>query len=120
SLAYLNQFPIDVLKIDRAFVSKLGAGPEHAALVRSIIALATALNQRVTGEAVETAEQRLELERLGCHLGQGYFFSKPQPKQDCGAIRRNRVLAGAPTACRLTRQCQDETGESGDCCGGAA
>jgi diguanylate cyclase (GGDEF)-like protein len=78
SLAYLNRFPIDVLKIDQSFVARLGDGPEHAALVRSIIALATALNLRVTGEGIETAEQRRELQLLGCQLGQGYFFSEPK------------------------------------------
>ena len=86
SLAYLNQFPIDTLKIDRSFVDKLADGPEHVAVVRTIVALAKALDLRVTGEGIETAEQALQLEALGCDLGQGYLFSKPQPHEAFSAL----------------------------------
>jgi EAL domain-containing protein (putative c-di-GMP-specific phosphodiesterase class I) len=86
SLAYLNQFPIDTLKIDRSFVDKLGDGPEHVAVVRTIIALAKALDLRVTGEGIETTNQAQQLEALGCDLGQGYIFSRPQSREAFGAL----------------------------------
>jgi EAL domain-containing protein (putative c-di-GMP-specific phosphodiesterase class I) len=86
SLAYLNRFPIDALKIDRSFVAKLGDSAENAAVVRTIVALANALDLRVTGEGIETAEQAMELEAQGCELGQGYYFGRPQPNEALGAI----------------------------------
>jgi diguanylate cyclase (GGDEF)-like protein len=81
SLAYLNKFPLHALKIDRSFVAKLGEGIENAAVIRTIIALAKALNLHVTAEGIETAAQAQELEMLGCELGQGYLFSRPQPSE---------------------------------------
>jgi EAL domain-containing protein (putative c-di-GMP-specific phosphodiesterase class I) len=86
SLAYLNQFPIDALKIDRSFVAKLGDGAENAAVVRSIIALGAALDLRVTGEGIETVEQWAALKALGCKLGQGYCFGRPQPAKALSAL----------------------------------
>jgi diguanylate cyclase (GGDEF)-like protein len=78
SLAYLNRFPIDALKIDQSFVAKLASGAENVAVVRTIIALARALNLRVTGEGIETQEQGQILQAEGCELGQGYYFGRPQ------------------------------------------
>jgi diguanylate cyclase (GGDEF)-like protein len=86
SLAYLNQFPIDALKIDRSFVAKLGDGAENAAVVRSIIALGAALDLHVTAEGIETVEQWRALQALGCTLGQGYYFGKPQPATGLNAL----------------------------------
>jgi len=68
SLAYLDRYPVDILKIDRSFVRPLGESPRSAALVRSIIDLATALE-----------EQLSTLRALGCQLAQGYYFAKPLP-----------------------------------------
>ncbi|AZI45040.1 phosphodiesterase (plasmid) [Deinococcus psychrotolerans] len=82
SLAYLNRFPLDVLKIDRSFIQGLGLetyGQKNLAIVRSTIALAHELGIEVVAEGVETGLQREILVALGCDLLQGYFFSAPMP-----------------------------------------
>ena len=77
SLAYLKNFPVDSLKIDRTFISGVGVDRDDSAIVRSVIALGHALNLSVTGEGVETIDQRAYLLDLGCDLGQGYLFDRP-------------------------------------------
>lgn len=77
SLAYLKRLPLDVLKIDRSFVSGIGQSQEDTAIVHAIMALAKSLNLTVTGEGIETAEQAALLGEWGCDRGQGYLFSKP-------------------------------------------
>ena len=79
SLAYLRRYPVDVLKIDRTFVDPLTDGPRQAALVRSIIDLATALDVDTVAEGVERPEQASALSTLGCHVAQGFYFARPQP-----------------------------------------
>jgi EAL domain-containing protein (putative c-di-GMP-specific phosphodiesterase class I) len=77
SLSYLKQFPIDALKIDRAFVEDLPDRFEDAAIVKAIIALAAGLNLRVVAEGVETRAQLDFLRRHHCREVQGYYFSYP-------------------------------------------
>ncbi|BAP89065.1 diguanylate cyclase/phosphodiesterase with PAS/PAC sensor [Burkholderiales bacterium GJ-E10] len=79
SLAYLQQLPLDVLKIDRTFVRGLGENARSEAIVRTIIQMAHNLNLRVLAEGVETEEQRRMLADRGCNLYQGYLFGKPLP-----------------------------------------
>lgn len=80
SLAYLQRFPVDILKVDRAFVSRLGQGDvQGQAIVGAVINLAHALDMTAVAEGVETAEQRQDLIDLGCNVAQGYFFGHPQP-----------------------------------------
>ena len=82
SLAYLNRFPLDVLKIDRSFVSGLGTDPEAETIVAAIIDLAHALGLTVIAEGVETEQQLLVLRRLECDQAVGFYFSKPlQPER---------------------------------------
>jgi diguanylate cyclase (GGDEF)-like protein/PAS domain S-box-containing protein len=82
SLAYLNRFPLDVLKIDRSFVSGLGSDPESETIVAAIIDLAHALGLIVIAEGVETEEQLLVLRRLECDQAVGFYFSRPlQPER---------------------------------------
>jgi diguanylate cyclase (GGDEF)-like protein/PAS domain S-box-containing protein len=76
SMAYLSNFPIDTLKIDRCFVNKI-AEPEGTAIVQAIITLAHSLGLNVTGEGIESQDQLRSLQLLGCHEGQGYYFSRP-------------------------------------------
>ena len=82
SLAYLKRFPISVLKIDRSFVTDIMEDRNDQAIAASIIALARALDLDVLAEGVETAEQRSHLIDQGCDYLQGYYFSKPLPKDD--------------------------------------
>lgn len=77
SLAYLKRFPLNVLKIDREFVSDLGQDKEDAAIVEASISLAQKLGLEVVAEGVETAEQLEFLCNHGCDLVQGFYMSKP-------------------------------------------
>jgi diguanylate cyclase (GGDEF)-like protein/PAS domain S-box-containing protein len=77
SFSYLRNFPIDVLKIDRSFVSDIATDADDAAIVVSIIALAHNLQLRVIAEGVESEEQLEFLRRHGCDEMQGYYFSRP-------------------------------------------
>jgi diguanylate cyclase (GGDEF)-like protein/PAS domain S-box-containing protein len=79
SLAYLKRFPIDTIKIDRAFVKDLGSESEHAAIAIAIIAMAHGLKLRVVAEGVETQTQLDILRDNHCDTIQGYFFSQPLP-----------------------------------------
>ncbi|MDW3219821.1 MAG: EAL domain-containing protein [Acidimicrobiales bacterium] len=79
SLAYLKRFPVDALKIDRAFVRDLAVDSEDVAFVRSIVSLAGALSLDVVAEGVETADQAELLRELGCTRAQGFYFAKPGP-----------------------------------------
>ena len=77
SLAYLKQFPIDTLKIDRAFIRGIGHDRSDLAIVRSVVALAGSLQLGVTAEGIETVEQLRALRELGCGHGQGYYLARP-------------------------------------------
>lgn len=77
SLAYLKKFPIDILKIDRAFIKDITEDEDSAAIVDAIIAMAKQLNLKTVAEGIETKEQYALLANKGCEVGQGYLFSKP-------------------------------------------
>ncbi|MBV9410709.1 MAG: EAL domain-containing protein [Acidimicrobiia bacterium] len=77
SLSYLKRFPIDVLKVDRAFVSGLGADHDDTAIIAGVLAMARGLRVDVVAEGVETPEQMRALRVLGCPLAQGYHFARP-------------------------------------------
>jgi Amt family ammonium transporter len=79
SLSYLRQFPVDILKIDRSFISGTETPRENAEIVRSIIDMAHSLGLHVTAEGVETQEQLQRLQSISCDRAQGYMFSKPLP-----------------------------------------
>jgi len=81
SLGYLQQFPIDVLKIDRSFVEAVGVEDADPVLARAIIALGRTLQIETVAEGIERPEQRDGLRTLGCTLGQGYYFARPMPPQ---------------------------------------
>ena len=86
SLSYLERFPVDVLKIDRSFVAKIGRDTEGIALLSAVVGLARALGLEIVAEGVETAEQNELLHEIGCDLLQGYYFSKPLPQQDAAGL----------------------------------
>lgn len=77
SLSYLKKLPIDVIKIDKSFISELPENADDAALTLAIISLGHNLRLKVVAEGVETEEQLRFLQRVGCDEYQGYFFSKP-------------------------------------------
>ena len=78
SLTHLRQFPVDVIKIDRSFVSRLNGsdGHEDDAIVRALVSLARNLGMGCVAEGVETAQQAAQLRDYGCDLAQGYYFSR--------------------------------------------
>ncbi|MEQ1550432.1 bifunctional diguanylate cyclase/phosphodiesterase [Sphingorhabdus sp.] len=77
NLAYLQKLPIDVLKIDRSFVSDMLANRDNRAIVSTILSLASALGMKTTAEGIECAAVSAELKGLGCTNGQGYYFARP-------------------------------------------
>ena len=79
SLSYLKRFPIDLLKIDRAFIQDLTENSEDRLLVEAIISMAGSLKLGLVAEGVEHPEQRQILAQLGCHKLQGYLFAPPMP-----------------------------------------
>ena len=103
SLAYLQRFPIDVLKIDRSFVAGIDRRSADRALVHAIAQLSHALQLRTVAEGVERAGQIAELLAVGCEYGQGYFYARPLPPTDFAAyladptIPRPREEPEAPT-----------------------
>jgi diguanylate cyclase (GGDEF)-like protein/PAS domain S-box-containing protein len=81
SLAHLSRLPIDTLKIDMSFVRRLSLGSKDAAIVRAIVLLGTSLGKLVVAEGIETEEQALLLDEMGCHHGQGYLLARPNRPQ---------------------------------------
>lgn len=86
SLSCLHRFPIDVLKIDRSFVSTMETNDDYESIIHAIITLAHNLNTTVIAEGIETAQQLSRLRDLACDLGQGYLFSQPKPLKEIMAI----------------------------------
>jgi EAL domain-containing protein (putative c-di-GMP-specific phosphodiesterase class I) len=79
SFSYLKQFPVDVIKVDRSFVSGLGRDTNDEAIVGAVISLADTLGMTSVAEGVETVEQVRMLQALGCDIAQGYYFSRAVP-----------------------------------------
>jgi diguanylate cyclase (GGDEF)-like protein/PAS domain S-box-containing protein len=92
SLGYLTRLPLDALKVDRAFVSRLGQDPQDTSITEAIIAMAGALSLPVICEGVETDVQLAELRRMGCDQVQGYYFSRPVSAQAITSM----LLEGPP------------------------
>ena len=86
SLSYLHRFPVDTIKIDRSFVSRITENGENVEIVKAIIKLAQDLNIGVIAEGIETPQQCKQIKDLGCEFGQGFFFSKPLEQQSVAAI----------------------------------
>lgn len=86
SLSYLSTFPINTLKIDRSFISRLEGNASNKAIIRAIIAMGHSLELTIVGEGVETQNQKELLELLGCDEAQGYLFARPQPAREVTAF----------------------------------
>jgi diguanylate cyclase (GGDEF)-like protein/PAS domain S-box-containing protein len=82
SLGCLRDYPFDVIKIDRSFVTGLAAGPDTLAVIHATITLVENLGKSSIAEGVETAEQLAILQSLGCHYAQGYFLGYPLPESE--------------------------------------
>ena len=88
SLAYLKHFPIDSIKLDRAFVADITTDPLDRAIAETVVALAERLHLDVIAEGVETIEQARCMEEIGCHRLQGFLFGHP--------MRENELFAAVP------------------------
>jgi len=95
SLSYLHRLPINTLKIDRSFVSRMNEQNENYEIVRTIILLARNLGLGIIAEGVETLEQVRRLAELNCDHGQGYYFSKPVSAKQASALVDERMKSGA-------------------------
>jgi diguanylate cyclase (GGDEF)-like protein len=105
SLAYLQRFPVDVLKIDKAFIDGVARGGSDAALARAIVGLAATLGLRSVAEGIERAEQAAELRAAGCEYGQGMLFAGTLGAHEVGArtAAPASLLTGGRRAPRRTR-----------------
>jgi EAL domain-containing protein (putative c-di-GMP-specific phosphodiesterase class I) len=89
SLAYLRQFPLDFVKIDKSFIRGVGGGEGEEAIVAAIVDLSHALELRVVAEGVETVEQQAFLTDVGCDEAQGYLFARPDAPGAFDQLVRN-------------------------------
>lgn len=83
TFSYIKELPADTVKIDRSFVKDIDVNENSRAIVKAIVTLADTAGLNVIAEGIETEEQANILYNLGCREGQGYFFSKPLPPEDC-------------------------------------
>jgi diguanylate cyclase (GGDEF)-like protein/PAS domain S-box-containing protein len=98
SLGYLQRYPIEILKVHRAFISELGRHPEQPALANAILQLAHHLGMRAIAEGVEHAVQVEALRALGCGFAQGFYFSPPLTADEFAALLEERAAAQRGTA----------------------
>ncbi|MEA2395263.1 MAG: hypothetical protein QOJ82_3154, partial [Solirubrobacteraceae bacterium] len=82
SLAYVQRFPISVLKVDRSFVANLGGESSDGAIVAAVVNMAHGLGVEVVAEGVETESQATALQALGCEYAQGYLYGRPMPAEE--------------------------------------
>jgi diguanylate cyclase (GGDEF)-like protein len=98
SLAYLQQFPVDTLKIDRSFISAMADSPESAALIHTLVQLGKALGLETLAEGIEESAQYSQLERENCDSGQGYIFARPLEADAVLEFLAHRAAVGATSA----------------------
>ena len=98
NLAYLQKLPIDVLKIDRSFVTGMLADRDKIAIVRAVLSLAQALGMKTTAEGIESNELAQTLAALGCTYGQGYFYARPLESVDALAMIESRRTAATASS----------------------
>ncbi|MCE3607773.1 EAL domain-containing protein [Massilia sp. P8910] len=98
SLAQLTRMPVNVLKIDKAFIDQIEKSPESRAVVRAIIGLGRALGLKLVAEGVETSGQQLELCGFGCDLIQGYYFHRPLLESGLVQVMDQQIKEGTPSA----------------------
>ncbi len=91
SLGYLKTLPVDSIKVDRSFTANVAVDHHDQAIVGAVVGLGHALGLTVVGEGVETVEQLDCLVELGCDVGQGFYFARPQPASVAGALVHHRL-----------------------------
>ena len=94
SLSYLRRYPVQVIKIDRSFVSDIPRNPDASAIASTVIAMARTLRKRTVAEGIETVAQLEYLRERGCDTGQGYLFSKAVPADELARViteQRSRI-----------------------------
>jgi diguanylate cyclase (GGDEF)-like protein len=101
SLAYLRQFPVDTLKIDRAFVQGIASSKESAALIQTLIDLGKALDLETLGEGIEDLAQLEHLQRAHCDSGQGFLFARPLEVEALTELLSSRPADQLPTGADL-------------------
>ncbi len=92
SLSYLHRFPFDTLKVDRSFVIEMEKDVKNLEIIKTIIDLAHNLHKKVICEGVETVSQLAQVKKLGCEYIQGYYFSKPVPKEEAEQLLKSLSL----------------------------
>lgn len=90
SLSHLNQFPVDLLKIDRSFIKKLGTSAESDAISSAVINLGHCLGLEVIAEGIETSVQEAHLMQMGCDIGQGFLYSRALPAAEVPGVLTQR------------------------------
>jgi len=96
SLTHLKQFPVDTIKIDRSFISRLGkAESEDNAIVSAVIGLARSLGVTTVAEGIETTAQAAHLVRHQCDIGQGFLFGRPMPAARVADVIQNWTPSAA-------------------------
>ena len=94
SLGYLRRLPVDILKIDKSFIDGVAEGPHESALARAVVKLASTLRLEAVAEGISSRKQLLQLRRLRCPYGQGFYFSRPEPPSSIPALLDLGVLEG--------------------------
>ena len=98
SLGYLEQLPVDQLKVDRTFVSRLDGSKRALAIVRSVVELAHAVGLQVVAEGVENSDQHSTLLAMGCDRAQGFLYARPVPPDSIPRILIQKPARLVPTA----------------------
>jgi len=107
SLSYLSRLPIDILKIDRSFIARLGGESEEAALVRSVVHLAATMHLKTVAEGIENEEQLRRVRELGCDYGQGFLLARPMDPIRATALVRQGT---GPDGSTIEPAADDEMG----------
>ena len=107
SLAYLKRLPVDSLKIDRSFIAGLPSDPHDRSITEAIVTLGKSLGLTIVAEGVETVEQWIALDELGCEVGQGFLWSPPIP-----AAAFAPLITGLRQTTRASRSTPERTADA--------
>jgi EAL domain-containing protein (putative c-di-GMP-specific phosphodiesterase class I) len=104
SLAHLQQFPVDALKIDRSFISRLTQNPEGETLIHTLVQLGKALSIETLAEGIELQQELSLLQHEQCDSGQGFLFAKPLDAEATEAFLRNWTTSGSAAELRAPQR----------------